>query len=45
MYKNLHILDLPNERGDLIIGTDASNEHWSVVLKIKGEKLFKYYKV
>ena len=44
MCKNLPILNLPNEGDDLILETDASNEHWSVVLKIKeGEKLCKYY--
>jgi len=33
---------LPNERDDLTIETNASNEHWSAVLKIKeGEKLYK----
>jgi len=26
---------LPNEEDDLILETDASNEHWSAVLKIK----------
>ena len=34
-YKNLSILNLPNEEDDLILETDANNEHWSVVLKIK----------
>ena len=33
MYKNLHILNLPNEEDDLILKTDANNEHWSAVLK------------
>ena len=43
MCKNLPVLNLPNEEDDLILETDASNEHWSVVLKIKeGEKLYKY---
>ena len=43
MYKNLAVLDLPNEEDDLILETDASNEHWSTVLKIKeGEKLCQY---
>jgi len=43
MCKNLPILNLPNEEDDLILETNASNEHWSVVLKIKkGEKLCKY---
>ena len=43
MCKNLHVLNLPNEEDDLILETDVSNEHWSVVLKIKeGEKLYKY---
>ena len=46
MCKNLHILDLPNKDDDLILETDANNEHWSAVLKIKeAEKLFEYYKV
>jgi len=44
MCKNLHVLNLPHKGDDLIHETDASNEHWSVVLKIKdGEKLCKYY--
>jgi len=43
MYKNLPVLNLPNEVDDLILETDASNEHWSTVLKIKeAEKLCKY---
>ena len=43
MRKNLPVLNLPNEEDDLILETDASNEHWSEVLKIKeGEKLCKY---
>ena len=43
MCKNLPVLNLPNEENDLILETDASNEHWSAVLKIKeGEKLCKY---
>jgi len=43
MCKKIHVLNLPNEQNDLILGTDASNEHWSAVLKIKkGEKLYKY---
>jgi len=34
---------LPNERDNLVLETDASNEHRSVVLKIKeGEKFCKY---
>jgi len=42
--KNLLVLHLPNEEDDLILETEASNEHWSAVLKIKkGEKLCKYY--
>ena len=37
------ILNLPNEGDDLILETDASNEHWSAILKIKeGEKFYKY---
>ena len=43
MCKNLLVLNLPNKEDDLILETDASNEHWSAVLKIKeGEKLCKY---
>jgi len=39
MCKNLPILNLPNEGDDLLLETDARNEHWSAVLKIKeGEK-------
>ena len=41
--KNLLVLNLPNERDDLVREADASNEHWSIVPKIKeGEKLCKY---
>ena len=43
MCKNLSVLNLPNEWDDLILETNTSNEHWSMVLKIKeGEKLCKY---
>jgi len=43
MCKNLLVLNLPNKEDDLILETNASNEHWSAVLKIKqGEKLCKY---
>ena len=43
MCKKLHVLNLPNEGDYLILETDAGNEYWSVVLKIKkGEKLYKY---
>jgi len=43
MCKNFLVLNLPNERDDFILKTDASNKHWSAVLKIKeGEKLYKY---
>jgi len=38
MCKNLLVLNLPNEGDDLILETDASNEHYSVVLKIKEGK-------
>ena len=38
MCKNLSVLNLPNEGNDLVHETDASNEHWSVVLKIKEGK-------
>jgi len=42
--KNLHVLNFPNEGNDLVLETDAINEHWSTVLKIKDEeKLSKYY--
>jgi len=42
MSKNLPILNLPNEEDDLILEIDASNEHWSAILKIKEwEKLCK----
>jgi len=44
MCRSLFVLDLPNEGDDLILETDATNEHWNVVLKIKeGQKLYKYY--
>ena len=43
IVKNLPVLNLHNKEDDLILETDASNEHWSIVLKIKeGEKLYKY---
>ena len=43
MYKNLLVLYLRNEGDDLVLETDANNEHYSAVLKIKeGEKLCKY---
>ena len=43
MCKNLLVPNLPYEGDDLVLEIDASNEHWSVVLKIKeGEKLCKY---
>ena len=35
MCKNLLVLNLPNEGDDLILEIDASNEHWSALLKIK----------
>jgi len=35
MCKNLPVLNLSNEGDGLILETDASNEHWSAVLKIK----------
>jgi len=38
MCKDLLILNSPNEEDDLILETAASNEHWSMVLKIKKEK-------
>ena len=43
MCKNRPILNLPNEGDDLVFETDANNEYWSAVFKIKeGEKLCKY---
>ena len=43
MCKNLPILNLPNEGDDLILETNANNQHWSVILKIKErKKLCKY---
>ena len=43
MCKNSPVLNLPNKGDDLIVETDASNKHWSAVLKIKeGENLLKY---
>ena len=43
MCKHIHVLNLCNERADLILKIDNSNEHWSTVLQIKGEKLYNYY--
>ena len=44
MHKNLLVLNLSNEGDDLILETNASNEYWSAVFKIKeGKKLCKYY--
>jgi len=44
MCKTLPVLNLPNEGVDLILKTNAINERWSTVLKIKeGEKLCKHY--
>ena len=44
MCKNFSVFNLPNEGDNLVLETNASNEHWSAVLKIKeGEKLCKYY--
>jgi len=44
MCENLSVLNLSNEEDDLILEIDASNEHWSAILKIrKGKKLCKYY--
>ena len=43
MCKNLSVLNFSNKGDDLIFETDASNEYWSAVLKIKErEKLYKY---
>ena len=38
MYKNLPVLNLPNEGDDLVLETDVNNEYWSTVLKIKEVK-------
>jgi len=38
ILKNLLVLNFSNEGDDLILKIDASNEHWSVVLKIKEGK-------
>ena len=38
MCTNLPVLNLPNEEDDLILETDANNEHWTAILKIKKEK-------
>ena len=38
MCKNLAILNLPNEEDDWILETGASNEHWSLVLKLRRRK-------
>ena len=45
MLKNLLVFNLPNERDDLILETNANNKHWSVLLKNKekDQKLYKYY--
>ena len=40
MCKKLPILNLHNKGDDLILETDASNEHRSAVLKIKEEENF-----
>ena len=40
MCKNLPVLNLPNEGDNLVLETDARNEHWSTVLKSKKEKNF-----
>ena len=43
MCKNLPVLNLPNQGDDLVLKIDASNEHWSAVIKInEGEKLCKF---
>jgi len=43
MCKKLPVLKLSNKQDDLIVETNASNEHWSAILKIKKvEKLCKY---
>jgi len=38
MCKNLTVLNLPNEGDDLVLKVEASNEHYSTVLKIKEGK-------
>ena len=44
MCTNLPLINLPNEGDNLTLETDATNKHWSTILKIKeGEKLCKYY--
>ena len=44
MCTNLPVLNLHKEGDNLILEIDVSNEHWSIVFKIKeGEKLYKYY--
>jgi len=35
VYKNLPILNLPNEEDDLTPEIDATNEHWSAIFKLK----------
>jgi len=43
MYKNLPVFNFPNKEDDLVLETNASNEHWNAELKIKEkEKLCKY---
>jgi len=43
MCKSLPVLNLPNERDDLVLEIDASNEHWNTAFKIKeGKKLYRY---
>jgi len=38
MCKNLPFLNLSNEGDDLVLETDASNEHWGAVVKTKKAK-------
>jgi len=33
MCKRLPVHNLPNKEDDLVLETDVSNEHWSIVLK------------
>jgi len=43
LFKNLPVLNMPNERNDLILEIDVSHKHSSAVPKIKGMKnLCKY---
>ena len=41
--KNLHILNFPNKEDDLILETNASNDHGSKIFKIKEEETLSKY--